>query len=187
MTGTTALMTATEVAVARRPGPLWQEPTWDLFPPAGEALASVVRQPGGSLKPGEHLRYVVAGADGATIWLMDRSAAGKVSRFLVDHHGTFLGEVLQENVLFAPQFRMIDAAGATLRLANARAGSYEWTVQDLAGQPLGSVTRVRSPDPEAFEMRRYRVERGDGLGGELWPLVLLSAVCLDIVHDRARR
>lgn len=180
-------MTATEVGVVRRPGPLWQEPTWDLLSSAGAAVGSVVRQPGGSLKPDEHIRYVVSEADDTVVWHLDRTMAGQVSRFLVEHQGSVVGEVLQENVLFAPQFRLIDAEGATLRLANNKPGSYEWTVQDLAAQPLGYVTRLRSKDPAAFEMRRYRVERGDGLGGELWPLVLLSAVCLDIVHDRARR
>jgi hypothetical protein len=129
----------------------------------------------------------VAESSGELVWHLDRTMAGQVSRFLVERHGTFVGEVLQENVLFSPQFRLIDETGATLRVANNKPGSYEWQVQDLAGQPLGYLTRLRSKDPEAFEMRRYRVERGDGLGGELWPLVLLSAVCLDIVHDRARR
>jgi hypothetical protein len=186
MTAGSDLLTATEVGVVRRPGPLWQEPTWDLLTPAGGLMASVVRQPGGSLKPGEHLRYLVADPAGATVWSMDRSASGQVSRFVVDHAGLLLGEVLQENVLFAPQFRMVAPDGATIRLANAKAGSYEWTVQDLAAQPLGWVTRRRSKDPAALEMRAYRVERGDGLGGELWPLTLLSAVCLDIVHDRTR-
>ena len=180
-------MTAVEVGVARRPGPLWQEPTWDLLDPVGMAIGSVVRQPGGSLKPDEHIRYDVAATDGDVVWHLDRSMAGQVSHFLVEHHGTPVGEVIQENVLFSPQFRLVDVAGATLRVANSKPGSYEWKVQDLAGQPLGYVTRLRSKDPEAFEMRRYRVERGDGLGGELWPLVLLSAVCLDIVHDRTRR
>jgi len=181
------LMTATEVMVGRRPGPLWQEPTWDLLTAKGGVLGAVVRQPGGSLKPDERIRYDVAGADGTVVWHLDRRMAGQVSQFVVEQLGVPLGEVLQENVLFAPQFRLVDAAGATLRLANAKPGSYEWTVQDLAAQPLGYVTRLRSKDPTAFEMRRYRVERGEGLGGELWPLVLLSAVCLDIVHDRARR
>jgi len=180
-------MTASEVGVGRRPGPLWQEPTWDLLDPTGMAIGSVVRQPGGSLKPDEHIRYDVAEPDGGVVWHLDRTMAGQVSRFLVERSGTFIGEVLQENVLFAPQFRLIDPTGATLRVVNNKPGSYEWQVQDLAGQPLGYITRIRSKDPEAFEMRRYRVERGEGLGGELWPLVLLSAVCLDIVHDRARR
>ena len=84
--------------------------------------------------------------------------AGQVSRFLVERHGTFVGEVLQENVLFSPQFRLIDATGATLRVANNKPGAYEWQVQDLAGQPLGYVTRLRSKDPE-----RKRIENAIAL------------------------
>jgi len=67
-----SLMTATEVGVGRRPGPLWQEPTWDLLTAKGAPLGSVVRQPGGSLKPDEHIRYDVAEADGTVVWHLDR-------------------------------------------------------------------------------------------------------------------
>ena len=81
-------MTATEVGVARRPGPLWQEPTWDLLDGAGKAIGSVVRQPGGSLKPDEHIRYDVAESSGELVWHLDRTMAGQVSRFLVERHGT---------------------------------------------------------------------------------------------------
>lgn len=72
----TGLMTAIEVGVARRPGPLWQEPTCDLLDSARRPIGSVVRQPGGSLKPDEHIRYDVADPGGELVWHLDRTMAG---------------------------------------------------------------------------------------------------------------
>jgi hypothetical protein len=180
------LVSATGVAVVRHPGFLWVKPSWGLLTSTGEDLGSVVRQPGGNLILGGHLRYVVAGPAGDVLWLMDQYSSFKLSRFVVlDQLEVPVGEVLQENALFAPQFRLTSADGAVVRLDGGRNRSWAWTLQDLAGQPLGSMTRQPSAlTASFFKERTYLVERGEGLGGGLWPLAMLSCICLDIVHER---
>lgn len=171
-------MTSTAVVVVRRPALLWQHPAWDLATPAGEALGTVLREGGGKV------RYLVADPEGTVVWQIDQLRSGRLSRFVVtDHSGVPVGEVEQENALFSPQFRLVDPEGATVRLDGAGKRTGPWAVQDLAGQPLGSVT-LRPPARDALPVRIYVVDRGEGLGGELWPLALVSAICLDIVHDK---
>ena len=185
----TGLMVSTQVVVARHAGFLWLRPTWDLSSVDGEELGSVVREPGGSTMFGGSIRYVVAAASGDVVWRMDQYSTSRLSRFVVtDPAGEPVGEVAQENAMFAPQFRLVGVDGATVRLDGGRMGSWEWTVQDLAGGPLGSVRRQQTSLTDlVVKERTYRVERGDGLGGGLWPLALLSSICLDVVHDRKQR
>jgi hypothetical protein len=101
---------------------------------------------------------------------------------VTDHTAAPVGEVEQENALFSPHLRLVDPEGATIRLDSKGKRTGPWAVQDLAGQPLGSVA-LQPPEPDALPVRRYLVSRGDGLGGELWPLALVSAICLDLVQD----
>lgn len=172
------LMLSTAVVVVRRPSLLWQHPAWDIASPTGLLLATVVRV------EDRTVRYVVAQESGEPIWSVGHERTGRLSRFVVsDHHGSALGEVDQENSLFSPQLRLIAPDGATVRLDGAGRRAGPWAVQDLSGQPLGSVA-LTPPKPDALPVRIYLVQRGEGLGGELWPLVIVSAFCLDLVQER---
>ncbi len=180
------LMTAPQVVVARHSGFLWLKPTWDLSTPHGEVLGTVVRQPGGSLIFGGSIRFVATDAGGNVVWLMNHFATMRISRFVVaGAAGEPIGRVTQENAMFAPQFRLTGADGAEIRLVGGRMGSWTWTLEDIAGGPLGLVVRQQTSLTDMFvKEHTYLVERGDGLGGGLWPLAVLSSICLDIVHDR---
>lgn len=172
------LMTATAVVLTRRPALVWQHPAWDLVAAEGGLLASVTREAGVAV------RYVVAAPGGAAVWRLDQHRLGRLSRFAVsDHAGAAVGEVDQENALFSPQFRLVEPQGATIRLDSGGNRNGPWLVQDLAGGLLGSISQ-RRPQADALPARIFLVQRGDGLGGELWPLALVSAICLDIVKDR---
>jgi hypothetical protein len=132
---------------------------------------------------GPAVGYTVADPAGVVVWNVEHLRAGRLSRFVVtDDAGTPVGEVEQENALFSPHLRLVDPEGATIRLDSNGKRLGPWAVQDLAGQPLGSVA-LQPPERDALPVRRYLVSRGDGLGGELWPLALVSAICLDLVLD----
>jgi hypothetical protein len=172
-----ALMTSTALLVVRRPALLWQHPAWDLTTPAGAPLGTVLRRPGSAVS------YAVTDPAGTVVWVVEQQRSGRLSRFVVtDGNGTPVGEVEQENALFSPHLRLVDPEGAAIRLDSDGKRSGPWAVQDLAGQPLGSVV-LQPPARDALPLRRYLVSRGDGLGGELWPLALVSAICLDLVQD----
>lgn len=170
-------MTSTELLVVRRPALLWQDPAWDLSTRTGAPLGTVLRQPGSAV------RYAVADPEGTVVWVIDHLRAGRLSRFAVSaDNGTPVGEIEQENALFSPHLRLVEPEGATIRLDSNGKRNGPWAVQDLAGQPLGSVA-LQPTARDALPLRRYLVSRGEGLGGELWPLALVSAVCLDLVQD----
>jgi hypothetical protein len=172
----TTVLASARLVLARRAGTVWQQPVWDLVGDGDEALGSVVRAGSG---------YAVEDPDGHLLWSVERRLSGRLPRYAVsDPNGVAVGEVEQENALFAPSFLLVGAEGAAIRLDPGGSRAGPWIVADLAGQQLGSVTPVVG-DPEGLPVRAYRLVRGDGLGGELWPLVVVSALCVDL--GRARR
>jgi len=180
------LMDATMVVVQRSPGFLWVTPRWDLVDAHELPLGQVVRRKGRRSGWGTRLSYDVTDTAAGALWRLDQRSGGSKSQFqLVDAEGVLAGTVVQENAWFAPQLRMTTAGGRVLRLDGGRRGSWQWTFVDLAGQGYGAMT-LHSAGFGAFvsKQRTYVVERGERLDNELWPLAVVSSICLDIVHDR---
>jgi hypothetical protein len=171
----TTVLASAGLVLARRAATVWQQPVWDLVGDDGEALGCVVRDGSG---------YAVEDADGHLLLSVERRLSGRLPRYPVtDPKGVAVGEVEQENALFAPSFLLVDAEGATIRLDPRGSRTGPWIVADLAGQQLGAVTPVVA-GPDALPLRAYRLVRGDGLGGEFWPLVVVAVLCVDLGRER---
>src|ERR1700712_2040146 len=140
-----SLLTEPVVVVQQRGKMFSQRADYDLFTPAGESLGSVAEQPGSGkwlLGGLAHLRFVVADAAGAPVLLLDKPGAWIRSRFgVLGADESPLGEIPQGSVVFAPQFALAAAEGSTGRLDGGRMWSWEWTLEDGAGQPIGRVTK----------------------------------------------
>jgi uncharacterized protein YxjI len=107
---------------------------------------------------------------------------------VLDAHETLLGEMNQENILFAPQFALWAADGSTGRLDGGRMWSWEWTIEGAGGQPLGRVTKHFAGLAEMFTSAdNYVVELSPDLTGPLRAVGLTACVCLDVVRDQAKR
>ena len=184
--GARELLDATTVVVQRTPGFLWQTPSWLLLDPAGAALAQVTRRETSWF--GKRCTYDVSAPDGTAVWALAQVSGTRSQFQLTDEAAAaILGTVVQENAMFAPQLRLTSGDRA-LRLDGGRMGSWEWSFVDGAGRGYGRMTR-HSAGLAAFvsKERTYVVERGELLDDGLWPLAVISSICLDIVHDRKAR
>jgi uncharacterized protein YxjI len=180
------------IVVRQQPKMFSQRAEYDLFTPAGQPLGSVVEQPGSAkwlLGNMAHLRLVVADAAGQPVLYLDKPGSWARSRFgVLDEHETLIGEVNQENILFAPQFAMWAADGATGRLDGGRMWSWEWTIEGAAGQQLGRVTKQFAGLAEMFTAAdNYVIELSPDLTGPLRAVALTACVCLDVVRDQEKR
>jgi hypothetical protein len=182
--GVRELLEQTTVVVQRSPGFLWKAPSWMLLDRQGVPLAQVTRRQTSFF--GKRCAYDVTAPDGTGMWTLEQ-VSGSKSRFrLVDEStATSLGTVVQENAMFAPQLRLTSGGSRELRLDGGRMGAREWSYVDGARRGYGRLTR-HSAGFAAFvaKERTYVVERGELLDDELWPLAVISSICLDIVHDR---
>jgi hypothetical protein len=176
-------MTASEVLVLRHADSVFALPSWEMASSSHDTLGWVARTSGLSfLAP--QAAYEVTDAAGAVTWTLRQRSTPALSRF--EMHSAFaglLGRIEQENALFAPALTLTDLEDNTVRVVAAARGS--WTVQDLAGQPLGRI----SADNAGGRLggRTFSVRRGEGLGGTFWSLSLLATVCLDVIHLRRQR
>jgi uncharacterized protein YxjI len=164
---------------------------YDLFTPAGEPLGSVAEQPGSGkwlLGGLAHLRFVVADSAGQPVLLLDKPGAWVRSRFgVLGPDESPLGEIHQENIVFAPQFALSAADGSTGRLDGGRMWSWEWTIEDAAGQPIGRVTKQFAGLAQMFlSADTYVVELSPELTGPLRAVALTACLCLDVVRDQER-
>ncbi|MDX6203049.1 MAG: hypothetical protein QOE24_621 [Frankiales bacterium] len=187
-----SLLTEPVVVVQQRAKVFSQRAEYDLYTPSGEPLGSVAEQPGSGkwlLGNLAHLRLVVADAEGQPVLLLDKPGSWARSRFgVLDAHETLLGEMNQENILFAPQFALWAADGSTGRLDGGRMWSWEWTIEGAGGQPLGRVTKHFAGLAEMFTSAdNYVVELSPDLTGPLRAVGLTACVCLDVVRDQAKR
>jgi hypothetical protein len=176
-------MTASEILVLRHADSVFALPSWELASPSLDTLGWVART-GGRSFVAPQATYEVTDVTGAVTWTLRQSSTPALSRFEV--HSPFaglLGRIEQENALFAPALTLTDLEDNSVRVVAAARGS--WTVQDLAGQPLGRVTAEASAG--RLGGRTFTVIRGEGLGGTFWSLSLLATVCLDVIHLRRQR
>lgn len=182
-----ALLGATTVVVQRTPGFMWLKPRWSLLDQHEVPVATVSRRPGGWNFWGAQLTYDVTAADGSPVWVLDQRSGMSKSRFRLTDAATggVIGTVEQENALFAPQLKLQGALGPTVWLDGGRMGSWTWAFVDGSGAAFGQMTR-HSAGLASFvaKERTYVVERASQLGDDLWPLAVMSSICLDIVHDR---
>jgi uncharacterized protein YxjI len=186
------LLTEPVVVVRQHPKVFSQRAEYDLFTPAGEPLGAVAEEPGSNkwlLGNFAHLRFVVSDAAGRPVLLLDKPGSWARSRFgVLDARETPLGEMEQENILFAPQFALSAVDGATGRLDGGRMWSWEWTIEGAAGAPVGRVTKQFAGLAEMFTAAdNYVVELGPELTGPLRAVALTACVCLDVVRDQEKR
>src|SRR5947209_655784 len=145
MTTVADLTSQSVVVVQQRAKFLSQRAEYDLYAPDGAPLGSVAEQPGSGkwlLGSMAHLRFVVTDGSGRPVLFLDKPGAWMRSRFQVlGADEAPLGEIEQENILFAPQFAMSAVDGSSGRLDGGRMWSWEWTIEGPGGQPVGRVTK----------------------------------------------
>jgi uncharacterized protein YxjI len=136
-----------------------------------------------------HLRFALTDGSGQPVLYLDKPGSWMKSRFRVlGQDGVPLGEIEQENILFAPQFSLTASDGSTGRLDGGRMWSWEWTIEGPNGQPAGRVTKQFAGLAEMFTSAdNYVVELGPELVGPLRAVALTACVCLDVVRDQEKR
>jgi uncharacterized protein YxjI len=188
----TDLLSSPVVVVAQRPKFLSQRAEYDLYDPQGDALGSVIEQPGSGkwlLGNLAEVRFVVADAAGQPVLVLDKPGSWGRQHFAVlDPGGNQVGEVQQENLMFAPQFDLRASDGATGRLDGGRMWSWEWTIEGAAGQSIGRVTKQFGGLAAMFaNADHFVVELSDEVQGPLRAVALTACVCLDFVREQDQR
>jgi uncharacterized protein YxjI len=192
MTEPADLLSAPTVVVSQRPKVLSQRAEYDLYAADGQALGSVVEQPGSGkwlLGKLAELRFVISDAAGRPVLVLDKPGSWGRQHFAVqDPSGVQLGEIQQESMFFAPQFDLRASDGSTGRQDGGRMMSWERTIEGVGGQPIGRVTK-KLGGLAAFLMSadNYVVELAPDLGGPLRVVALTACLCLDVVRAERKR
>lgn len=185
------MLTASTLVVTQHAKFVSQRAEYDVHAPDGTLLGSMHQDSSAaSMFVGQlaTISYDVLGADGQL--LMQIVKPGSIGRARFDvawGAGQPIGSIEQENVLFAPQFRLAATDGVA-RLTGGSFGSWEWQLEDSAGQQVGAVTKEFDGLAEMFTSAdRFVVQLGPQLTGGLRALAVAATVCLDEVRTAKRR
>lgn len=187
-----SLLTAPVLVVVQQAKLFSSRAEYDVYAPDGTLLGSVHQVPGsgaGFLGQLATIDYDIAGVDGSVLMRMIKPGAfGRVHFEVSWSTGQSIGEIEQENLLFAPQFALSAADGTSARLTGGSMLSWSWTIEGMNGEPLGSVSKQFAGLAEMFSSAdRFVVELSPALGGLLRPLAIVATVCLDEVRTQKQQ
>lgn len=100
---------------------------------------------------------------------------------------TAVGAIEQDNAVFAPQFTLTAADGASGRLSGGGLGGGSWRVTNETGSIATAKTTSQYRGPAFAGMRGYVIAVDAELAGPMRALVPLAFVCLDVVRVMKRR
>jgi len=186
------LLNAPVLVVVQRAKFISSRAEYDVYAPDGSPYASVHQQFGsgaGIFGQLATITYEVVGADGRVLMRMVKPSNIGRARFDVAWGGGQpLGAISQENLLFAPQFSLDAVDGTSARLTGGSLMSWEWRLEDAAGQDIGSVSKQFAGLAELFSSAdKFVVQLSAQLTGDLRALAIVATVCLDEVRTAKRR
>jgi len=186
------LLTAPVLVVVQQAKFLSSRAEYDVYTPDGTPLGSVHQVPGsgaGIFGQLATINYDVVSADGVVLMTMTKPGAFGRAHFEVSWgNGQPIGEIEQQNLVFAPQFGLTAADGTWARLTGGSMLSWQWTIEAGDGSALGSVSKQFAGLAEMFSSAdRFVVQLSPGLGGLLRPLAIVATVCLDEVRTQKQR
>ncbi|HEY3924434.1 MAG TPA: phospholipid scramblase-related protein [Acidothermaceae bacterium] len=186
------LLTAPVLVVVQRAKVLSSRAEYDVYAPDGTPLGSVHQVPGsGAAIFGQlaTIDYDVADATGNVLMrVIKPGALGRVHFEVSWASGAAIGEIEQENLLFAPHFALTAADGTVARLTGGTMMSWSWTIEGTNGEPLGSVSKQFAGLAEMFSSAdRFVVELSPALGGALRSLAVVATICLDEVRTQRQQ
>jgi uncharacterized protein YxjI len=182
------LLTAPVLVVMQQAKVFSTRAEYDVYAPDGTPLGSVHQVPGsgaGIFGQLATIDYDVADATGNVLMRMTKPGAfGRVHFEVSWANGAAIGEIAQENLLFAPQFALTAVDGGAGRLTGGSMMSWSWTIEGGNGESLGSVSKQFAGLAEMFSSAdRFVVELSPALGGMLRPLAVVATICLDEVRS----
>jgi hypothetical protein len=186
------LLTAPVLVVVQQAKVLSSRAEYDVYAPDGTPLGSVHQVPGsgaGIFGQLATIDYDVADATGDVLMRMIKPGAfGRVHFEVSWASGASIGQIEQENLLFAPQFALSAVDGSAARLTGGSMMSWSWTIEGTNGEPLGSVSKQFAGLAEMFSSAdRFVVELSPALGGMLRPLAVVATICLDEVRTQKQQ
>jgi hypothetical protein len=186
------LLTAPVLVVVQHAKVFSTRAEYDVYAPDGTPLGSVHQVPGsgaGILGQLATIDYDVADATGNVLMRMIKPGAfGRVHFEVSWANGAAIGEIEQENLLFAPQFALTAADGTAARLTGGAMMSWSWSIEGAGGESLGSVSKQFAGLAEMFSTAdRFVVELSPALGGMLRPLAVVATICLDEVRTQKQQ
>ena len=164
---------------------------YELYRPDGTAIGSVTETSSAAgmfARKLATLEFVVADTSGQTVATIEKPGAFGRSTFLVtDAAGTQVGEIEQDNIMFAPQFTISTTEGG-LRMTSTAAMAWDWDLVDDGGVSVGSVRREFTGLADVFTSEeRFVVQLSKDLVGPRRLAAFASTICLDFVRDEKQR
>ena len=173
------LLTAPTLVVVQQAKFLSSRAEYDVYAPDGTPLGSVHQVLGsgaGIFGQLATINYDIVGADGVVLMTMTKPGTIGRAHFEVSWgNGQPIGEITQENLMFAPQFTLAAADGGSARLTGGSMLSWEWTIEAGDGSPIGNVSKQFAGLAEMFSSAdRFVVQLSPLLGGMLRPLAIVA-------------